>query len=105
MVRLQLVCFKIPDLGHCFMFDYSAGYGHESCTKALLYNTEHQNIPIQISVQNFIGDSPLHLAVKHGFLPIVKLLLEYGASTSLKNHNGEKPIDLAFNIDIKNLLK
>ena len=87
------------------MFDFSAGYGHESCTKALLYNTEHQNIPIQISVQNFIGDTPLHLAVKHGFLSIVKLLLEYGASISVKNHNGEKPIDLAFNIDIKILLK
>ena len=49
---------------------YSAGHGHDSCTKALLYNTEHQSISIQISVQNFKGDTPMHLASKHGFVSI-----------------------------------
>ena len=84
---------------------FSAGFGHESCTKALLYNTEHQNISLQVSSQNFKGDTSLHLAAKHGFLCIVKLLLEYGASKVTKNNHGEIPMDLAQNIEIKLLLR
>ena len=83
---------------------YCAGFGHHSCTKALLYSAEHQSYELDLSATNSKGDSALHLAAKHGFLDNVKLLLEYGASTSVKNQNGEKPSDVAHNIVIKNCL-
>ena len=44
------------------------------------------------------------MAAKHGFLDNVKLLVEYGASTEVKNQNGEKPSDVAYDIVIKNCL-
>ena len=83
---------------------FSAGHGFESCTKALLYNAEHQSYPLQVSIQNFKGDTPLHLACKNGFLNIVKLLLEYGASKTLKNQLGECPKNVAHNQEIKTLV-
>ena len=83
---------------------YCAGFGHHSCTKALLYSAEHQSYELDLSATNSKGDSALHLAAKHGFLDNVKLLVEYGASTEVKNQNGEKPSDVAHDIVIKNCL-
>ena len=83
---------------------FCAGYGHHSCTKALLYSAEHQSYELNLSAMNSKGDTPLHMAAKYGFLENVKLLVEYGASTSVKNQNGEKPSDVAHDIVIKNCL-
>ena len=70
----------------------------------MLYSAEHQSYELDLSAANSKGDSPLHLAAKHGFLDNVKLLVEYGASTEVKNQNGEKPYDVAHDIVIKNCL-
>ncbi len=41
------------------------------------------------------GNSALHVAAKVGQLPMVSLLLHYGAQVDLKNAMGLKPVDLA----------
>lgn len=92
------------NLGNC-PIHYTAGHGHESCTKALLYNAEHQGINLKISAQNSKGDSALHLASNRGFHKIVKLLLEYGASKEAKNHQGQTPSNVVHNSEIKKLFQ
>nr|CAD7464259.1 unnamed protein product [Timema tahoe] len=41
------------------------------------------------------GRTPLHLAVKGGFLDCVKLLIEAGADTNVKDEKGITPVLLA----------
>lgn len=47
----------------------------------------------------------LHVAAKHGFVNLVKLLLTNGAIFELHEAKGLKPVDLTTNTEIKHLLK
>ena len=51
------------------------------------------------------GSTPLHGAVYYGQTNVVKLLLNYGAKTNIKNNFNHFPIDEASIDEIKNLLK
>ena len=48
------------------------------------------------------GDTALHLAVEHDNFELVKLLLVFEADPTIRNNNGEKPIDKA---DLPNYVK
>ncbi|KAH0579586.1 hypothetical protein H2248_002437 [Termitomyces sp. 'cryptogamus'] len=53
------------------------------------------------------GQNTLHIAVWHGWLNIVKLLLKYNADVDARNHWGETPLHLAASLghlDIVGLL-
>jgi ankyrin repeat protein len=44
---------------------------------------------------NPAGQSPLHLAVKHSSLAIVRMLLDQGVDINIKDHDGSTPLHLA----------
>jgi hypothetical protein len=50
---------------------------------------------INIDIQDKDGNSPLHLAAKMGYENKVMALVEYGASTTLRNNKGKTPAQLA----------
>ncbi|XP_019770232.1 ankyrin repeat domain-containing protein 27 [Dendroctonus ponderosae] len=57
--------------------------GHDSCVKALLYSSRL----VEINLQNLSGETPMFLATRWGYLDIIKILLESGASVCLKNNS------------------
>lgn len=48
----------------------------------------------QINIGNSNGDTPLHLAIYHGRLKIVQMLLDAGAGPHATNMLGETPLDM-----------
>lgn len=50
------------------------------------------------------GNTPLHLAARGQSLKNVKILLDHGAKTNLKNKLGETPVDMAWFKEIVDLL-
>ena len=44
-----------------------------------------------------LGITPLHLAAYEGFSEVVRVLLEYGASPTAKDHDGRYPINVPIN--------
>lgn len=72
---------------------------------ALLYRLTTRKI--DINGQDFLGNSPLHLAVKLRLKEAATLLLTYGARCSLSNAKGQTAIDIAVlnqDLDMVNLL-
>ncbi len=65
--------------------------------KKLLYNVFafliENNANSQIKDKN--GDTPLHLALRHGFPEIAKLLIENNVDSQIKDKNGDTPLHLA----------
>uniref|UniRef100_A0A7S1XQ26 WW domain-containing protein n=1 Tax=Phaeomonas parva TaxID=124430 RepID=A0A7S1XQ26_9STRA len=66
----------------------AAWRGSEGAMKALLESAA------DVSLVTDAGDTALHYAVKYGRIPIVRMLLRYGASADTPNHHGLLPIDL-----------
>ena len=64
-----------------------------------------------LDIKNIDGDTALHIAVRNGYLDIVKILIENGASKNIYNNNDNTPYDILpkFIIDnnkeVKALLK
>lgn len=48
-----------------------------------------------VDAQNDYGAAPLHAAIRMEQPAVVRVLLEYGASVALKDHNGSTPVMLA----------
>lgn len=74
---------------------YAAEVGSDAVAKAILQVSRH------VDAQDDAGDTPLHVAIMDDhpsdiYHPVVKVLLAYGANTSIANHDGEKPIDMAY---------
>ena len=63
------------------------------------------NKGMEINEIQSTGSTPLHGAVYYGQTNVVKLLLNYGAKTNIKNKFNHFPIDEASIDEIKNLLK
>lgn len=75
--------------------------GHENCVKALVYCAKN----VDINISNTWGNTPLHLASKWGYLNIAVVLIECGASVNVVNKSKQKPIDVAHNYYIFELLE
>ncbi|KAJ3293067.1 hypothetical protein HK104_004763 [Borealophlyctis nickersoniae] len=73
--------------------------GHIRCMETLLGQRT-----IKVNAQDSQGNTPLHLAVARSHLGAVKLLLDAGASTFIKNATGNRPSDYAKDRDIETLL-
>lgn len=79
--------------------------GHGNCVKALLYYSDHMKIKIEKNLQNRMGDTALHLAVKWGFQEIVETLLEYGVKMDIRNRQGHTALEYAHNSFIASILQ
>ena len=55
-----------------------------------------------INVQNYKGKTALHCAAKAGFLKVINLLIEKGATVDATDNNGETPLFEAIRSTIKN---
>jgi len=80
-------------------------HSHESCVKAMLYLSEHMNLPININAANDKGDTPLHLAAKWGYQMIVCILLECGAKCQPTNKKHQTPLMITYSESITEILK
>ncbi|MCA8936180.1 MAG: ankyrin repeat domain-containing protein [Planctomycetes bacterium] len=66
-----------------------------------------------VNTQDDWGDTPLHLAAersddeeeKQRTIECVKLLLKHGADRTIKNNDGQTPLDVAYWLDVEMLLK
>ena len=47
-----------------------------------------------VNAQDSMGNTPLHYAYGSNFVNCVKLLIDYGANTSIKNNNDHFPLDM-----------
>ena len=77
----------------------AARNGHVSICEYLI------NKGINVNEIQKTGSTALHGAAYYGQKNVVKLLLNYGAKTNIKNNFGHLPIDEAMTDEIKNLLK
>ena len=78
----------------------SARNGHTNICELLL------NLGIyDINDIEYTGSTPLHAAAYYGQKNVVKLLLDYGAKTNIKNNFGNLPKDEAMTQEIKQLLE
>jgi glycerophosphodiester phosphodiesterase len=62
----------------------AARFGHEECARALLANTGAFRPDVEIAEKTF-GWTPLFIACVNGHLPIVKLLIDCGAQTNVRD--------------------
>ncbi|KAJ8973366.1 hypothetical protein NQ317_018843 [Molorchus minor] len=79
----------------------ACNYGHENSAKGLIYSSPE----VELNVSNFFGDTALHLATKWGYLEIVKILLENGASVIIENKRHQTVVNLAPNYYIFKLIE
>lgn len=54
---------------------------------------------------NHDRNSALHLAAEKNWLNVVAKLIDYGANIFVKNYKGERPVDLASNSAVQNILE
>lgn len=117
------------------LLHYASMYGHDKCVKFLIEKSANiyaqnkfGNTPLQVAIinsctncveflikyssytayinfQNFIGNTPLHIASKFNDIIFIKLLIENGADISIKNENEETPIDITYNKELKLLIQ
>lgn len=57
------------------------------------------------NIPNAYGELPLHLAVKHGYHSIVRMLILAKVDLTLLNHQGESAQDLATDDKMRDLLR
>ncbi|XP_063307535.1 oxysterol-binding protein-related protein 1 isoform X2 [Pelobates fuscus] len=62
-------------------------------------------IPPDINCTDQMGNTPLHCAAYRGLKQCVVKLMKNGADVNIKNKKHQKPIDLAQNIEIKQILQ
>ena len=77
----------------------AARNGHTSICEYLI------NKGINVNEIQKTGSTALHGAAYYGQIKVVKVLLDYGAKTNIKNNFGHLPIDEAMTEEIKNVLK
>lgn len=65
---------------------------YDSLIKAAAFYNDKTNI---LNIQDGNGDTPLHIAVRQGFLGTAKILLEAGAYIDIQNNNGLTPLAVA----------
>ncbi|KAL6046304.1 Osteoclast-stimulating factor 1 [Balamuthia mandrillaris] len=86
-------------LGNTALHYASAG-GHLDAVKTLLAHPK-----IQVNATNKLGDTPLHKAVWKGSEEVVKALLAAGADVNILNKEEKRPVSLAKNSSIANLVQ
>lgn len=57
-----------------------------------------------VNALNPYGQSPLHVAAKYGYTPIVEMLLAAGAKVTVLSHNNKFPVDLTTDAELKKML-
>ncbi|XP_063677097.1 ankyrin repeat domain-containing protein 27-like [Bolinopsis microptera] len=81
---------------------------HEVCERGhtdILQSMIYQKINLRVNAEAHNGDTPLHLAARYGYGDIVSLLLDVGASMSIRNNKGETPLSSAHSKYISHILQ
>ncbi|XP_062501820.1 ankyrin repeat domain-containing protein 27-like [Corticium candelabrum] len=76
--------------------------GHEECAKVFFF---HAKQSVDVSLPNEHGDTALHNAAKWGYVGIVQLLLDNGASPQALNRRKETPFQCSHSPDVLQLLQ
>ncbi|EAY00647.1 C2 domain containing protein [Trichomonas vaginalis G3] len=80
--------------------------GNVKCVEAILNSPSFTANPYYyLDKKNKEGETALFIASKIGFSKIVEILLKSGCSKDIENNSGKKPIDIAKNKDVIELLK
>jgi hypothetical protein len=58
-----------------------------------------------LDLQNIVGNTALHVAVSHGFSPIIEYLIRNGADVNLKNRRNMKPVQMTSTTTIIELVQ
>jgi ankyrin repeat protein len=74
----------------------AAFWGHDHVVKYCL-----SDLKVSVDDQDVDGDTALHDAAKFGHMGVIKLLVDGGASTSIKNKKQQTPKDVATEYDQK----
>mmetsp|Transcript_3590 Transcript_3590/g.11203 ORF Transcript_3590/g.11203 Transcript_3590/m.11203 type:complete len:1311 (+) Transcript_3590:239-4171(+) len=80
---------------------FCAMNGHERCAKAFFFDDSDN---MHVNIRNNTGLTPLHLAARWGYGPIVALLLMHGAERTVRNSRGQTPAQMSCNQHIINIL-
>ncbi len=84
---------------------YVASYGKPDIVQLLINHAHEKDITLDINaIVGVSKRSPVHWACENGFLDTVKILLENGASTEIRDSEGKTPLDLAKTDEIKQLI-
>ena len=97
MESIDVLNFK--DSGKKNLLYIAARNGHDKICEYLI------NKGMEINDVQWSGSTALHGAAYYGHTNVIKLLLNYGAKTDIKNKFNHLPIDEAANKEIKDLLK
>ncbi|HJD56543.1 MAG TPA: ankyrin repeat domain-containing protein [Rickettsia endosymbiont of Sericostoma sp. HW-2014] len=77
---------------------YKARYGGYALFKAVekgdIDLTNHLLTKANVNIQNKLGNTPLHLAIKNNHPDMAKILLEWGAKSDIANNNGKTASDI-----------
>ncbi|XP_076809089.1 ankyrin repeat domain-containing protein 27-like [Clavelina lepadiformis] len=78
--------------------------GHEGCVKALLYYDPAATV-VKVNSANEMGDTPLHIASKWGYVNIAQCLVEYGADAHRTNKRKVTPLNICHNLLMSRVLR
>lgn len=77
---------------------YKARYGGYALFKAVekgdIDLANHFLTKNNVNIQNKLGNTPLHLAIKNNHPDMAKILLEWGAKSDIANNNGKTASDI-----------
>lgn len=82
---------------------WSSLNGHVECVKALIYIGENGK-DIELNATNDASQTPLHMAATWGYEDIVSILLEHGASPSIRDRKNQNATDVVHNMRIYRML-
>nr|XP_039270620.1 ankyrin repeat domain-containing protein 12-like [Styela clava] len=77
----------------------ACNHGHQEITRYLL------EVGANVNSRGLDNDTPLHDAVTNAHKDLVELLLRHGANPLLKNRKGERPLDIAEDQIIRELMQ
>lgn len=91
---LHLATMKNDEISAAILIEYEADVNNRAVNNDI-YNDISEEVADLVEELDYIGKTPLHIAMEQDSLELVELLLENGASPEIPTTDGEYPIHLA----------